>query len=165
LKETESSGSGAVFLGGPTAAGKGALAIRIAEEFPVELVLCDSVKIYRGLEIGANKPSPALRAQLPIHLVDVCDPTERFSAGRYARLASEILGGIRSRGRIPLVVGGTLLFARALFDGLSGAPETDPETERGLEALQTAPDPGSGGPAPDRKGALRVERRPSPAAF
>ena len=137
LKETEPSRAGIIFLGGPTAVGKGALAIRLAGSFPVELVLCDSVKVYRGLEIGANKPSPELRNGLPIHLVDVCDPTERFSAGRYARLAAEAVAGIQSRGRIPLVVGGTLLFARALFDGLSGAPETDPDTERELEALET----------------------------
>ncbi|OGD71996.1 MAG: tRNA (adenosine(37)-N6)-dimethylallyltransferase MiaA [Candidatus Coatesbacteria bacterium RBG_13_66_14] len=126
-----------VFLGGPTAVGKGALAIRLAGAFPVELVLCDSVKVYRGLEIGANKPSLELRAKVPIHLVDVCDPAERFSAGRYARLAAEAVAGIHDRGRIPLVVGGTLLFARALLDGLSGAPETDSDIERGLEALET----------------------------
>ncbi|MCX7021781.1 MAG: tRNA (adenosine(37)-N6)-dimethylallyltransferase MiaA [bacterium] len=137
MTETEASQSGVVFLGGPTAVGKGALAVRLAESFPVELVLCDSVKVYRGLEIGANKPPPELRARLPIHLVDVCDPTERFSAGRYAHLAVEAVAEIHGRGRIPLVVGGTLLFARALFDGLSGAPETDPEVERGLEALET----------------------------
>jgi tRNA dimethylallyltransferase len=137
LTEAESSRAGVIFLGGPTAVGKGALAIRLAGAFPVELVLCDSVKVYRGLEIGANKPPPELRAGLPIHLVDVCDPAERFSAGRYARLASETVAGIRRRGRIPLVVGGTFLFARALLDGLSGAPETDPDTERELETFGT----------------------------
>jgi len=137
VTEAESSRTGVFFLGGPTAVGKGILAIRLAESFPVELVLCDSVKVYRGLEIGANKPPPELRAGLPIHLVDVCDPTERFSAGRYARLAAGAVAGIHRRGRLPLVVGGTLLFARALLDGLSGAPETDPEIERGLDALGT----------------------------
>ena len=137
MTEAEASRTGILFLGGPTAVGKGALAIRLAGSFPVELVLCDSVKVYRGLEIGANKPPPELRARLPFHMVDVCDPGERFSAGRYARLASEAVAGIHGRGRIPLVVGGTFLFARALFDGLSGAPETDPEIERELETLET----------------------------
>jgi len=137
VTEAEASRTGVFFLGGPTAVGKGALATRLAGAFPVELVLCDSVKVYRGLEIGANKPSPELRAGFPIHLVDVCDPTERFSAGRYAHLAAAAVAGIHRRGRIPLIVGGTLLFARALLDGLSGAPETDPDIEHGLEALET----------------------------
>lgn len=137
MTETVSIRTGVVFLGGPTAVGKGAIAARLAGVLSIELVLCDSVKVYRGLEIGANKPPPELRAGLPIHMVDVCDPTERFSAGRYARLATEAVAGIHRRGRLPLVVGGTLLFARALLDGLSGAPETNPEIERGLEALGT----------------------------
>lgn len=125
------------FLGGPTASGKGDLAKRLTQAHQVELVLCDSVKVYRGLEIGANKPPPELRSKLPIHLVDVCKPTERFSAGRYARMAAEVITGIYDRGRIPLVVGGTLLFARALFDGLSRAPETDPDVARELQTLKT----------------------------
>ncbi len=126
-----------LFLGGPTASGKGDLGKRLTQVRPVELVLCDSVKVYRGLEIGANKPPPELRSELPIHLVDVCEPTERFSAGRYARMAAEVITGIHNRGRIPVVVGGTLLFARALFDGLSRAPETDPDVVRELEILET----------------------------
>jgi tRNA dimethylallyltransferase len=129
--------SDVLFLGGPTAVGKGDLAIRLAASFPVEPVLCDSVKVYRGLEIGANKPPTELRSRLPIHMVDVCEPTERFSAGRYAHHAAEAIADIGGRGRIPLVVGGTFLFASALFDGLSGAPETDPGAARELETLET----------------------------
>ncbi len=121
------------FLTGPTATGKGALAVKLARSLPVELILCDAVKVYQKLDIGSNKPSVELRGELPIHLVDIVDPTERFSAGEYARLAAAKIREITKRGKLPLVVGGTLLFAKALFDGLCAAPATESAVQAALE--------------------------------
>jgi len=121
------------FLTGPTATGKGALAVKLARSVPVELILCDAVKVYRELDIGSNKPTVELRRELPIHLVDLVEPTERFSAGEYARLAAAKVREVTERGRLPLVVGGTLLFAKALFDGLCAAPPTEPAVQAALE--------------------------------
>jgi len=124
-----------ILLSGPTAAGKGAVALELAEVLCAEIVLCDSVKVYRGLGVGANKPSVEARRRCRFHLLDVCEPTERYSAGRYAEEATAAIAGIRRRGRRVLVVGGTLLFARALFDGLCVAPPTEPEVAAELERL------------------------------
>lgn len=131
-------GEAILFLGGPTAAGKGAVARALAEIVDAELVLCDSAKVYRGLGVGANKPTPEQRRRHRYHLLDVCGPDERFSAGEYARLAGRALAEIRHRGRLPVVVGGTLLFAAALFDGLCPAPPTDPAVAKELERLSEA---------------------------
>lgn len=124
-----------ILLSGPTAAGKGAVALELAEALCAEIVLCDSVKVYRGLGIGANKPSAEARRRCRFHLLDVCEPTERYSAGHYAEEATAAIAEIRRRGRRVLVVGGTLLFSRALFDGLCAAPPTDPAVAAELERL------------------------------
>jgi len=110
-------------LAGPTASGKTSLALTLAERFSGEIVSCDSVAIYRGMEIGTAKPSLADRARVPHHMVDVVWPDEPFSAGDYSRLAREAILGIAQRGRLPIVAGGTGLYLRALLDGLFPAPE------------------------------------------
>jgi tRNA dimethylallyltransferase len=123
----------AVLLAGPTCSGKSALALMLAERFPVEIVSVDSAQVYRGMDIGTSKPSPAVRARVPHHLVDVCDPAETYSAGRFRRDALELIGAIRARGRVPLLVGGTLLYFRALTRGIAPLPEADPGLRATLE--------------------------------
>jgi tRNA dimethylallyltransferase len=126
--------STAFVLLGPTASGKSALAMRLAESFPVEIVSVDSAQVYRGMDVGTAKPSAAERRAVPHHLIDIVDPTERYSAGRFRadaiRVAQEILG----RDRIPLLVGGTMLYYRALAAGLDALPEADPAMRARLDA-------------------------------
>jgi tRNA dimethylallyltransferase len=124
----------AVLLAGPTCAGKTALALELAENFPVEIVSVDSAQVYRGMDVGTSKPSAAIRARVPHHLVDICDPAERYSAGRFRRDALELIPAIRARGRIPLLVGGTMLYFRALTRGIAPLPEADPELRARLDA-------------------------------
>ena len=116
----------AVLLAGPTCAGKTALALELAEHFPAEIVSVDSAQVYRGMDVGTSKPSAAIRARVPHHLIDVCDPAERYSAGRFRRDALELIPAIRARGRVPLLVGGTMLYFRALTRGIAPLPEADP---------------------------------------
>jgi tRNA dimethylallyltransferase len=108
---------------GPTASGKTALSVALAERLRGEIVNCDSVAMYREFEIGTAKPSPAERARAPHHLLDFVDPTGYVTAGEYARLARQALGEIKSRGNLPIVVGGTGLYLRALLDGLFPGPQ------------------------------------------
>jgi tRNA dimethylallyltransferase len=110
---------------GPTAAGKSAMALRLAEARGGEIVSCDSLQVYRGLDIGSAKATPEERARVPHHLLDVVDPAQEFSAAEYARQAREALAGIRDRGRLPIVVGGTGLYLRALLTGLFEGPARD----------------------------------------
>ena len=117
----------AVLLAGPTCAGKTALALELAARFPVEIVSVDSAQVYRGMDVGTSKPSPAVRAQVPHHLIDICDPAERYSAGRFRRDALPLIRDIRARGRLPLLVGGTMLYFRALMHGIAPLPEAQPE--------------------------------------
>ena len=122
-----------VCITGPTACGKTDLAIRLAEEFPVEIISMDSAMVYRGMDIGTAKPAPEVREQVPHHLIDIVEPTETYSAGRFAGDARDALADIRRRGRIPLLVGGTLLYLRSLRDGLAALPEADPEVRQRLD--------------------------------
>lgn len=110
---------------GPTASGKSELALRIAEAFSGELVNCDALQLYRGFDIGTAKTPVAARRGIPHHLLDALDPQTSFSAGDYARAAREIIAGISSRGHLPLVVGGTGFYLRALLDGLPALPGRD----------------------------------------
>jgi len=127
-----------VVLAGPTASGKTALAIRLAERFDGEIVSCDSVAVYREMEIGTAKPTAEERALVPHHLIDVAWPDEQVTAGDYSRLAREALRGIAERGRLPIVAGGTGLYLRALIDGLFPAPPSRPELrERLRERAET----------------------------
>ncbi len=115
-----------IVLAGPTASGKTALAIRLAQQFNGEIVSCDSVAVYREMEIGTAKPSHEERALVPHHMIDIAWPDESCTAGDYSRQAREALRGITERGRVPIVAGGTGLYLRALIDGLFPAPPQHP---------------------------------------
>jgi tRNA dimethylallyltransferase len=110
---------------GPTACGKTDLALQLAERIPLEIVSMDSALVYRGLDIGTAKPPVSLRTRVPHHLIDILEPTEAYSAGRFARDAADLITAIHARGRLPLLVGGTLLYLRALRDGLATLPRAD----------------------------------------
>jgi tRNA dimethylallyltransferase len=112
-----------IVLAGPTASGKTSLSLHLAERFHGEIVSCDSVAVYRDMEIGTAKPDKADRERLPHYLIDVVDPTEAFTAGDYSRQARVALDGIAVRGRVPIVTGGTGLYLRALIDGLFAGPQ------------------------------------------
>jgi tRNA dimethylallyltransferase len=121
-------------LTGPTGAGKTEWALKVAGEEGVEIVSADSALVYRGLDIGTAKPSQALRARVPHHLIDICDPTESYSAGRFVSDAINCMRDIRRRGRVPLLVGGTMLYLRALLHGLAVLPTADPTLRAQLDA-------------------------------
>lgn len=131
-----------VVIVGPTASGKTALSLAMAEEFNGEIVNCDSVAVYREFEIGTAKPSADERRQVPHHLIDIVAPNEPFTAGDYSRLAREALGSITERGRLPIVVGGTGLYLRALIDGLFAGPQRSEELREHLRsrAAERGPD-------------------------
>ena len=112
-----------VVILGPTASGKSALAIKLAEQFSGEIVSCDSVALYRHFDIGTAKPGREQRALVPHHLLDIAEPDEPFTAGEYARQARAIIHEIARRGRLPIVVGGTGLYLRALLEGLFPGPQ------------------------------------------
>jgi len=121
-------------LVGPTASGKTALALALGERLAIEIVSCDSAQVYRGLDAATAKPTPEERARVPHHLVDVCEPTDPMSAGRWARLAEEAIADVAARGRLPLVVGGTGLYLRALRGGLDEIPAVPEGVRATLEA-------------------------------
>lgn len=121
-------------LTGPTGAGKTDWAIRLAEAAPVEIVSVDSALVYRGLDIGTAKPSRALRARIPHQLIDICEPTESYSAGRFVADALECIRAIHARRRVPLLVGGTMLYLRALLHGLAPLPPAAPELRAQIDA-------------------------------
>ena len=116
----------ALALLGPTASGKSALALRLAERLELEIVSVDSGQVYRGMDIGTAKPSSAERRRAPHHLIDLLEPTESYSAGRFRTDAIEAMGAILARGRLPLLVGGTMLYYRALAQGIDALPAADP---------------------------------------
>ncbi len=117
-------------LSGPTASGKTEVAVSLARIFPLEIVNADSMQVYRGMDIGTAKPSPAVQAEIPHHLVDVADPDERYSAGRFVSDAEAAIRAIRERGRVPLVSGGTGMYIRALLKGLDPLPSDPVVRER-----------------------------------
>ncbi len=121
-----------VAIVGPTGSGKTALSLALAERFAGEIVNCDSVAIYREFEIGTAKPSAAERARAPHHLLDIVEPTQSMTAGEYARRARQVLEEIKVRGHVPIVVGGTGLYLRALLEGLFPGPERSEELRRRL---------------------------------
>jgi len=114
-----------VIIGGPTASGKSALALSLAERFPLEIVNFDSLQVYRYMDIGTAKPSPGVRSSCPHHLYDIRNPDEAFSAAEYVREASESVREIYERGKIPLFVGGTGLYIRSFLLGLDALPSSD----------------------------------------
>jgi tRNA dimethylallyltransferase len=124
----------AILLMGPTGAGKSALAVALAEALPIELVSVDSAQVYRGLDIGTAKPDAALRARVPHHLLDLRDASESYSVGDFLRDARQVMTEIRARGRTPLLVGGTMLYFRALQGGLAHLPPRDADFRAALAA-------------------------------
>jgi tRNA dimethylallyltransferase len=118
---------------GPTASGKSSLGERLARECPGEIISCDSVQVYEGFQIGTNKPPDSIQNEIPHHLIDVVAPTDPFHAGRFVELADHAIKEASGRGRIPLVVGGTGLYLRALLHGLSPAPVVPPGVQETLE--------------------------------
>lgn len=124
----------AVLLVGPTASGKSRLALELAARLPLEIVSVDSAQVYRGMDIGTAKPSVAERRAVPHHLIDVVDPTEPYSAARFRADSLRSIGEIGARGRLPLAVGGTMLYFKALRDGLSDLPAADPAVRAALDA-------------------------------
>ena len=125
-------------IAGPTAAGKSAAAMAVADALaashPVEIVSVDSALVYRGLDIGTAKPSAAERARVPHHLIDIIDASEAYSAARFVGDATRLIGEIAARGRLPLLVGGTMLYFKALFDGLDAMPAADRAVRAALAA-------------------------------
>ncbi|HEX7053828.1 MAG TPA: tRNA (adenosine(37)-N6)-dimethylallyltransferase MiaA [Burkholderiales bacterium] len=119
---------------GPTASGKSALAMALAERLPVEIVAMDSAQVYRGMDIGTAKPSAAERSRVPHHLLDLVDPDQPYSAGRWRADALAAIRDILRRGRIPLIVGGTMLYYRALVQGLDELPQADAATRAAIDA-------------------------------
>lgn len=119
-------------LGGATASGKSALALAFAERYGLEVVSADAMMVYRELDIGTAKPSRAERARVPHHLIDVAEPDEPFSVARYVALAEEAIAAVRARGKVPLIVGGSGFYIRALTRGLPTTPAADPEVQRPL---------------------------------
>ena len=121
-------------LTGPTGSGKSDWAIALAERAPVEIVSVDSALVYRGLDIGTAKPVRALRERLPHRLIDICEPVETYSAGRFVADALGWVRDIHARGRVPLLVGGTMLYLRALLRGLAVLPQAAPELRARIDA-------------------------------
>jgi tRNA dimethylallyltransferase len=117
---------------GPTASGKTALSLALAEHFHGEIVNCDSVAMYREFEVGTAKPAPSERARVPHHLLDCVDPPCSVTAGEYARLARTAVGQIKARGHLPVVAGGTGLYLRALLEGLFSGPQRSEELRQRL---------------------------------
>lgn len=121
-------------LMGPTASGKTQLSLELASRLPAEIVSVDSAQVYRGMDIGTAKPSPELRSAVPHHLIDILDPSQPYSAAQFAADAAALIAQIRARGRVPLLVGGTMLYFRAIFDGLSELPPAAAELREKLAA-------------------------------
>jgi tRNA dimethylallyltransferase len=125
-------------LAGPTAAGKTALALAVAARWPVEIVSVDSALVYRGMDIGTAKPGAAERAAVPHHLLDLIEPEASYSAAQFVADARRLIAQIRARGRWPLLVGGTMMYFKALVDGLDALPPADPEIRAALDAQAAA---------------------------
>ncbi|MEA3300854.1 MAG: tRNA (adenosine(37)-N6)-dimethylallyltransferase MiaA [Pseudomonadota bacterium] len=122
----------AIFLMGPTASGKTDLAARLVAHLPAEIISVDSALVYRGMDIGSAKPDAAFLARAPHHLIDIRDPAEAYSAADFAADAIPLMADIAARGRIPLLVGGTMLYFRVLLEGLAALPPSDPEVRAAI---------------------------------
>jgi tRNA dimethylallyltransferase len=119
---------------GPTASGKSRLALELAERLPVEIVSMDSAQVYRGMDIGTAKPDAAARARVPHHLIDIVDPDQGYSVGRWRTDAVQSITSILNRGKKALLVGGTMLYYRALAAGIDVLPQADPQTRAAIDA-------------------------------
>ena len=127
-------GARVIGIAGPTASGKSALALAAARRWPVEIISVDSAQVYTGLDIGTAKPSAAERAEVPHHLLDLLDPRQAYSAAQFVADARRLIGQIHQRGRIALLVGGTMLYFKALIDGLDAMPPAQAEVRAALDA-------------------------------
>jgi tRNA dimethylallyltransferase len=127
-----------IALAGPTASGKSAASLAIAQRWPVEIVSVDSALVYRGMDIGSAKPSLAERAQVPHHLIDILDPLQSYSAADFVRDTTRLVDEIAARGRTALLVGGTMLYFKALLVGLDDMPQADAAVRLSLEARAKA---------------------------
>jgi len=123
-----------VVLTGPTGAGKSDWALALAQRTSIEIVSCDSAQVYRGLDVGSAKPDAATRARIPHHLLDLRDPAEHYSAGEFVADATAAIRGIHARGRLPVVVGGTMLYVRALLHGMAPLPKADAALRASIDA-------------------------------
>jgi tRNA dimethylallyltransferase len=123
-----------IALAGPTASGKSAASLAIAQRWPVEIISVDSALVYRGMDIGTAKPTPAELAQAPHHLIDIRDPLQAYSAADLVTDATRLMGDIRARGRTPLLVGGTMLYFKALMQGMDDMPRADAAVRERIEA-------------------------------
>ncbi len=123
----------AIFLMGPTASGKTDLALQLADALPCEIISVDSALIYRGMDIGSAKPNAEILQKYPHHLIDILDPAQSYSAAQFRDDALQAMADITARGRIPLLVGGTMLYFKALTEGLAAMPSADPEVRTRLE--------------------------------
>src|SRR5450759_1009011 len=124
----------AIFLMGPTASGKTGVAVELAQTLPVEIISVDSALVYRDMDIGTAKPEATTLARAPHHLINIIDPTEAYSAAAFRRDALRLMHDITHRGRIPLLVGGPMLYFKALREGLSDLPQSNPEVRAELDA-------------------------------
>lgn len=124
----------AIFLMGPTASGKTSVAVELAQILPVEIISVDSALVYCDMNIGTAKPDPATLAKAPHHLIDILNPTEAYSAAAFRRDALRLMKDITQRGKIPLLVGGTMLYFKALREGLNELPESNPVVRAALNA-------------------------------
>jgi len=127
-----------ILLMGPTASGKSALALSLADALGGEIVTVDSAQVYRGMDVGTAKPDEATRARVPHHLIDLIAPTEAYSAARFCTDARVAVEGIRARGRVPILAGGTMLYFKAWSEGLSALPRADAATRAVIDAEATA---------------------------
>ncbi|WP_349743164.1 tRNA (adenosine(37)-N6)-dimethylallyltransferase MiaA [Roseateles cavernae] len=127
-----------ICLAGPTGCGKTAGALALAEVLPIEIISVDSALVYRGMDIGTAKPMPAELAAVPHHLIDILDPLDSYSAAQFAKDAQRLAAEILARGKLPLLVGGTMLYFKALFDGLSTLPQGDEALRTRLDAEAAA---------------------------
>jgi tRNA dimethylallyltransferase len=124
----------AILVLGPTASGKSAVALALAQRFPAEIVSVDSAQVYRGMDVGTAKPDRATRERVPHHLIDLIEPTEAYSAGRFRDDALRVVREIDSRGRVPILAGGTMLYFQALREGLADLPRADAALRAQIEA-------------------------------
>jgi tRNA dimethylallyltransferase len=124
----------ALALVGPTASGKTAVSLAIAQEYPIEIISVDSALVYRGMDIGTAKPSPQERAEVVHHLIDIRDPRQTYNAADFVHDAQQLIRDIQSRNKLPLLVGGTMLYLKALQDGIDDLPKTDAATRETIEA-------------------------------
>jgi len=125
----------AILLMGPTASGKTGVALQLAKHLPVEIVSVDSALVYRHMDVGTAKPDLETRRQVPHHLIDIIDPMQTYSAAQFRHDALEVMQGIVARGRVPLLTGGTMLYFKALREGLSVLPAADDNARRAIDAM------------------------------